>query len=122
MADVIPLDDYRPAPPRPAVRAGEPKVVAFSRRELDLLFQMYGRKVGAGEYRDYALDFAPHGAAFAVLPDSARGPGFRVVKWPGGCASKRDRYAVVSPAGRVLRRGGKLSQVLKALEPRPRLL
>ena len=122
MADVISLDDYRPAPPRRAARAGEPKVVAFSRRELDLILQMYGRKVGAGEVRDYALDFAPHGAAFAVSSDAARGPGFRVVKWPGGRASARGRYAVVSPAGRVLRRGGQLSQVLKALEPRPRLL
>ena len=121
MADVISLDDYRPAP-RPAARAGETRVVAFSRRELDLLLQMYGRKVGAGECRDYALDFAPHGAAFAVLSDSSRGPDFRVMKWPGGRAGGRGRYAVVSPAGRVLRRGGKLSQVLKALEPRPRLL
>ena len=37
--------------PAPASR------VTFSRRELDRILRLYGRKVADGEWRDYAIDF-----------------------------------------------------------------
>ena len=42
----------------PAVR------VTFDRRELNRIFGLYGRKVAAGEWRDYAIDFLRDRAVF----------------------------------------------------------
>jgi hypothetical protein len=41
--------------------------VTFSRRELDRIFGLYGRKVAAGEWRDYAIDFLKDRAVFSVF-------------------------------------------------------
>ena len=40
--------------------------VTFDRRELDRIFNLYGRKVAAGEWRDYAIDFLRDRAVFSV--------------------------------------------------------
>ena len=49
---------YSPAP--------RSAVVFFDRRELDLLMRLYGRMVGAGEWRDYAISGLADMAVFAV--------------------------------------------------------
>ena len=43
--------------------------VTFSRRELNRILDLYGRKVAAGEWRDYAIDFPqrPRGV-FCISP------------------------------------------------------
>ena len=41
--------------------------VTFSRRELDRILGLYGRKVAAGEWRDYAIDFLRDRAVFSVF-------------------------------------------------------
>ena len=33
-----------------------PAITAFDRRELQLILNVYGRKVALGEWRDYAMD------------------------------------------------------------------
>src|SRR5262249_34374724 len=38
--------------------------VTFDRRELNRIFGLYGRKVAAGEWRDYAIDFLRDRAVF----------------------------------------------------------
>ena len=38
--------------------------VTFSRRELNRILDLYGRKVAAGEWRDYAIDFLKDRAVF----------------------------------------------------------
>ena len=48
--------------------------VTFDRRELNRIFGLYGRKVAAGEWRDYAIDF-PRTARSS--PCSAAPPKFR---------------------------------------------
>ncbi|MBL6432497.1 MAG: DUF2794 domain-containing protein, partial [Alphaproteobacteria bacterium] len=32
-----------------------PPIVAFHRRELDLILRVYGHRVASGEWRDYAI-------------------------------------------------------------------
>src|SRR5258705_6549365 len=41
--------------------------VTFDRRELNRIFSLYGRKVAAGEWRDYAIDFLKDRAVFSVF-------------------------------------------------------
>lgn len=56
------------------VHAGEPTaagskvpvIVAFDRKELTTILAVYGRKVGQGEWRDYAMDFLRDRAVFSL--------------------------------------------------------
>jgi hypothetical protein len=34
-------------------------VISFDRNELREIFNLYGRKVAGGEWRDYGIDFTP---------------------------------------------------------------
>ena len=43
-----------------------PKPIRFDRRELSLIMGLYGRYVAEGEWRDYAIDFSPEAATFAI--------------------------------------------------------
>ncbi|WP_333630618.1 DUF2794 domain-containing protein, partial [Agrobacterium cavarae] len=45
---VVDLREYK--------RAKDPLPVTFHRRELDAILRVYGRMVGEGEWRDYAID------------------------------------------------------------------
>ena len=120
MADVVSLEDYLPARALVAPRAETAPVVAFDRHELDLILQVYGRKVVAGEWRDYRLSFDRYFASFAVIRNAARGPEFRIVKWAR--ASIGGRYAVFTSGGRAVRRGADLAEALKLFEAPPRLI
>jgi hypothetical protein len=44
--------------------------VTFSRRELNRILDLYGRKVAAGEWRDYAIDFLKDRAVFWAIDKS----------------------------------------------------
>lgn len=90
-------------------------VVAFDRRELNTLFNLYGAKVAAGEWRDYALDFTPAKAVFSVYRRTSDMPLFRVEKIPE-LARRQGPYAVFAADGRVLRRGHDLARVIRALD------
>lgn len=118
MAEVVSLEDYLPARAVAAPRAGTAPVVVFDRHELDLILQVYGRKVVAGEWRDYRLSFDRNFASFSVIRNAARGPEFRIVKW----ARAGGLYAVFTSAGRVVRRGADLAEALKLFEAPPRLI
>src|SRR5262252_5957540 len=48
--------------------------VTFDRRELSRIFGLYGRKVAAGEWRDYAIDFLKDRAVFSVFRRTAEVP------------------------------------------------
>lgn len=125
MADVVSIEDYKPARARVTAGAGrnreDPVPVVFDRHELDQILQVYGRKVVAGEWRDYALSFDSHCASFSVIARASRGPQYRIVKWQNS-TSKRGAYSVVSPTGRILSWGRELAQVLKLFEGRKLLL
>ena len=88
--------------------------VTFSRRELDRILRLYGRKVAAGEWRDYAIDFLKDRAVFSVFRRACEVPIYRIEK----CARqpRRQAYSVISATGLIVRRGHELDPVLRALD------
>lgn len=96
------------APPAPA-RA------TFERRELDAILWLYGRMVAAGEWRDYAIEFARDKAVFAVFRRASEMPAYRIEKTPK-LADKQGAYAVIGANGFVMKRGHDLRRVLAVLE------
>ena len=103
-------------PQAPAV----PPVTAFHRRELDLILRVYGQKVAAGEWRDYAIDHLKDRAIFSVFRRSSEMPLYRIEKVPRN-ARRQGAFAVVGAGGTILKRGGELAQVLKVFEKRRHL-
>jgi hypothetical protein len=104
--------NQRPQPPGPRV--------TFERSELSRILNLYGRKVAAGEWRDYAIQFLKDRAVFSVFRRAAELPLYRIVK-DSSLARRQGAFAVVAASGRVLKRGHDLDRVLRALEP-PRLV
>src|ERR1700745_1311152 len=88
--------------------------VTFSRRELDRLLRLYGRKVAAREGRDYAIDFLKDRAVFSVFRRACEVPIYRIEKNPK-LARRQGAYSVISATGHILRRGQELDWVLGAL-------
>jgi Protein of unknown function (DUF2794) len=89
--------------------------VTFNRRELDRILSLYGRKVAAGEWRDYAIDFLKDRAVFSVFRRSSEFPIYRIEKNPR-LERRQGAYAVISATGHILRRGRELDRVLGALD------
>lgn len=89
--------------------------VVFDRKELTTLLGVYGRMVAAGEWRDYAIDFMKDRAVFSVFRRSTEYPLYRIEKNPK-LARRQGAYAVIAPAGQVLKRGHELDRVLRILE------
>jgi len=101
-------------------RPQPPSRVTFERRELDRILSLYGRKVAAGEWRDYAIQFLKDRAVFAVFRRAAEMPLYRIVKDPGRTRRQgtyQGAYAVVTASGRILKRGHDLDRVLRAIDP-----
>ena len=90
--------------------------IAFDRAELRVIFNLYGRMVSQGEWRDYALDFRRDKAVFSIYRRSSEMPLYRVEKDPK-LARCQGAYAVVAASGLVMKRGTDLARVLAVLEP-----
>jgi Protein of unknown function (DUF2794) len=103
---------------KPLLPAGK---TSFSRGELDQILQVYGRKVAAGEWRDYAIDMLGERAVFSVFRRACEFPLFRIEKNPR-LARRQGAYAVVAASGAIVRRGHSLENVLKVLDKRLRLV
>ncbi|CAN7330466.1 DUF2794 domain-containing protein [Rhizobium sp. LjRoot30] len=93
----------------------DPLPVTFHRRELDAILWIYGRMVGEGEWRDYAIDHLKEKAVFSVFKRSGEMPLYRIEKNPK-LAAKQGAFSVVNTNGMVLKRGHELSQVLKVFD------
>ena len=89
--------------------------VTFDRRELDRIFGLYGRKVAAGEWRDYAIDFLKDRAVFSVFRRACEVPIYRIEKSPR-LARRQGVYSVISATGLIVRRGHELDRVLRAID------
>ena len=89
--------------------------VTFNRRELHRLLDMYGRKVAAGEWRDYAIDFLRDRAVFSVFRRSSEVPLYRIEKSPR-LARRQGAYSVISATGLIVRRGHELDRVLRSID------
>ena len=92
-----------------------PARVTFNRRELDRILGLYGRKVAAGEWRDYAIDFLRDRAVFSVFRRSSEVPIYRIEKNPK-LARRQGAYSVISATGLIVRRGHELERVLGVLD------
>jgi len=97
------------------------RITTFNRQELSAILDIYGRKVAAGEWRDYAIDVGRDKAVFSVYRRSSEFPLYRIEKVPR-LARKQGAYAVVAPAGLILKRGHDLARVLGIFEERVRLV
>jgi hypothetical protein len=89
--------------------------VTFSRRELDRILRVYGRKVAAGEWRDYAVDFLRDRAVFSIFRRTSEVPIYRIEKDPR-LARRQGTYSVISATGLIMRRGQELDRVLRVLD------
>lgn len=98
-----------------------PRITTFNRQELSAILAVYGRKVAAGEWRDYAIDVGRDRAVFSVFRRSSEYPLYRIEKVPK-LARKQGAYSVLAPAGLILKRGHDLVRVLRIFEERVRLV
>ena len=100
----------------PARSAAAPvNQVTFNRRELNRILDLYGRKVAAGEWRDYAIDFQKDRAVFSVFRRTSEVPLYRIEKNPK-LERRQGAYSVTSASGLVVRRGHDLDRVLRAID------
>lgn len=95
--------------------------IRFNRQELSEILNVYGRKVAAGEWRDYAIDQLAERAVFSVFRRTSEVPLYRIVKQPRN-ARKQGAYSVVTPTGLILRRGHEIRQVLKVIDKQLRVV
>lgn len=96
-------------------RPGITPIARFDRLELNEILDLYGRKVAAGEWRDYALDMGREKAVFSVYRRTSEYPLYRIEKTPK-LARKQGAYSVVTTTGLILKRGHELKRVLAVLE------
>ncbi len=95
--------------------------VSLNRRELKLIFDIYGRKVAQGEWRDYAIDVLRDKAIFSVFRRTAEHALYRIEKNPK-LARKQGAFSVIAASGLILKRGHDLARVLRVLEPESRFV
>lgn len=103
-------DNPLPAPQKMAA------ITTFDRKELAQILNVYGRKVGQGEWRDYAMDFLRDRAVFSIYTRVSERPIYIVEKTPR-LRNKQGQFSVTNQQGRILKRGHELSQVLRVLDP-----
>jgi Protein of unknown function (DUF2794) len=97
------------------------RCTTFNRQELSAILAVYGRKVAAGEWRDYAIDLGREKAVFSVFRRASESPLYRIEKTPK-LARKQGAYSIVAPAGLILKRGPDLIRMLRIFEHRVRLV
>lgn len=92
-----------------------PAVVAFNRLELATILDVYGRRVAAGDWRDYALDMGRDAAVFSVFRRASEVPIYRIEKAPK-LARRQGAFSVITATGLILKRGPDLKRVLAVLD------
>ena len=95
--------------------------IVFNRNELDQILDVYGRKVAAGEWRDYAIDSLCERAVFSVFRKASEVPLYRIEKRPQQ-TRKQGAYSVIAATGLILKRGHDLRNVLRVLDCRLKLV
>jgi hypothetical protein len=107
-------------PTTPFTHSAISSTVVFTRAEFREILNLYGRKVAAGEWRDYAIDFGREKAVFSVFRHASEVPLYRIEKNPR-LARRQGAYSVIAATGLILKRGHDLSRVLAVLEKNFRL-
>jgi hypothetical protein len=106
-SSIVDIREYRKSP--------DALPVTFHRRELDAILRIYGRMVGEGEWRDYAIDHLKEKAVFSIFKRSGEMPLYRVEKNPK-LSAKQGAYSVINTHGTILKRGHDLPQVLRVFD------
>ena len=115
-AEPIPLSPRRVAGYASSGAFTQPaSTTVFTRTELNQILDLYGRKVAAGEWRDYAIDFGRELAVFSVFRHASEVPLYRIEKNPK-LARRQGAYSVISATGLIMRRGPELDRVLRVLD------
>jgi hypothetical protein len=120
-ADEERFGGHRLKGPWTAGKTSPPAETRFDRREIMAILRVYGRKVAAGEWRDYAIDHRRGEAVFSIFRRTSEMPLYRIVKQPQA-ARRQGPYSVLAAGGVILRRGHDLHQVLFALDRGLRLV
>ena len=76
---------------------------------------LYGRMVAAGQWRDYAIDFARDAANFCAFRRTAERPTVRIEKRPA-LRNRQGMWALYGEGGQILKRGHDLAGVLFPIE------
>jgi hypothetical protein len=113
--EIDPSQSQGAGSPARSAATGPVNHVTFSRRELNRILDLYGRKVAAGEWRDYAIDFLKDRAVFSVFRRTSEVPLYRIEKDPK-LAQRQGAYSVITASGHILRRGHELDRVLRAID------
>lgn len=92
-----------------------PGPVFFERKELELILRLYGQKVAAGDWRDYAIDSFSDAVSFNVYRRTSEAPLYRIEKRPA-LSRKQGAFALFNQAGLILKRGRELAPVLSVLD------
>ncbi len=90
------------------------KPLYFQREELSSIMQVYSRYVAAGQWRDYAIDFAPGVAVFSIFKSAHEQPMYTVAKRLG--PSGKGREFVVHEGAKPIKKSENLADVLRALD------
>jgi len=93
-----------------------PPRVCFTRQELTILLNLYGRNVSSGHWHDYAMDFLKDRALFSIFKRNSQQADFVIEKNPK-FARKQGQFRVIGQQGRLLKRGASLSLVVRVLDP-----
>lgn len=96
------------------------KLVCFSRNELNQLLSIYSRRVISGEWKAYAMDHADGVALFSVFRHAGARPVYTIAKFAED--PRRDGAFLVTRAGRRIKRGESLSEVVSVFESKLRLV
>ncbi|WP_409432424.1 DUF2794 domain-containing protein [Litorimonas sp. RW-G-Af-16] len=108
MTNIVPL-------PSPQNKRGKPSQVAFNRKELSLILNVYGQMVSQGDWKDYAMDFLRDKAVFSIYRKASEHALYRIEKVPA-LRQKQGQFAVIAPGGLVLKRGHELDAVLRVFD------
>jgi hypothetical protein len=113
--EIDPSQSFGGGSPARSAIAAPANQVTFSRRELNRILDLYGRKVAAGEWRDYAIDFRKDRAVFSVFRRTSEVPIYRIEKNPK-LEHKQGAFSVITATGLILRRGHELERVLRVID------
>jgi len=105
-AQIIPISRLQSAPAR---KNRAP--IAFNRRELGVILNVYGQMVTQGHWKDYAIDMLPERAVFSIFRKATQTPLYQINKRPE-LRGKQGQFSVVAPGGLILKRGHDLKAVL----------
>ena len=95
--------------------------ISFNRQEINKIFEVYGRHVAEGEWRDYAIDHLRERAVFSIFRRTSEVPLYRIIKQPK-LARRQGAYSLETATGMILKRGHDLANVLRAIDSPVRLV